>query len=88
LRKKGANLNHFFDTYIEENKETKSEKKHMTKSFAIVIIVFMMIYTIVENIMNIPTWLNNGIYIICTIFAIYFLIKMKVGAKIKDMLKE
>lgn len=60
----------------------------MTKSFAIVIIVFMMIYTIVENIMNIPTWLNNGIYIICTIFAIYFLIKMKVGAKIKDMLKE
>ncbi|CAM3261897.1 MULTISPECIES: hypothetical protein [Elizabethkingia] len=26
LRKKGANLNHFFDTYIEENKETKSEK--------------------------------------------------------------
>jgi len=60
----------------------------MTKSFAIVIIVFMMIYTIVENIMNIPTWLNNGIYIICTIFAIYFLIKMKVGDKIKDMLKE
>lgn len=60
----------------------------MTKPFVAVIFIIMIIYIIVESIVNIPSWLNNGVYLICTIFAVYFLIKMNVGKEFSKLFKE